>query len=286
MTSPLLDALLGFALIAVIPLAFGLDRLTVRLRGVAAAAGCLATIGLALRRDPALAVALGTPWLVTTVFAALMAVRTWWRGRRTLGRAARRLPFAYLVFGAAWLMFELAGVQPLGVAPPFVELAAIHMSVAGFIAGTLATVAARRVVASRPRPATVMLASVLGGPAVVAVGFRFAPPLQAVGAVLLTLGLSTLSWLTVRVVIPTTGDQLTTWLLAASSAAVVAPMLLAIWWAIGRTAALPAPSVAFMARCHGLTNAVGFAFLGVLGWRRILRAQPDSATAHQRLACW
>jgi YndJ-like protein len=274
-TSPLLDVLLGFALIAVIPLAFGLDRLTVPLRGVAAAAGCLATTGLALRRDAALAVALGTPWLATTVVAALLAIRAWWRGRRTLAGATRPLPFAYLVFGAAWLMFELAGAQPLEVAPPFVELAAVHMSYAGFTAGMLATVAARRLATSRPIPATVMLALVLASPPVVAVGFRFAPPLQVIGAVLLTLGLSMLAWLTVRIVLPATGDGLTAMLLSTSSAAIAVPMLLATWWAVGTTAALPAPSIPFMARSHGLTNAVGFAFLGVLGWRRLRHEQPD-----------
>lgn len=83
MTSPLVDALLGFALIAVIPLAFGLDRLTARLRGAAAVAGALATTGLALRRDVAAAVALATPWLVITLLAALLAIRGWWRAQRT-----------------------------------------------------------------------------------------------------------------------------------------------------------------------------------------------------------
>jgi hypothetical protein len=273
-TSPLIDALLAFALIAVVPLALGLDRRTARLRAMAAAAGVLATAGLAFRRDVALAVALATPWLVTTVVATSAAIRAWSPTRRTLTSVARPLPFAYLVFGAAWLLFELAGARPLGVAPPFVELAAVHMSYAGFTAGMLATVAARRLATSRPVPAAIMLALVLAGPPVVAVGFRFAPPLQVVGAVLLTLGLSMLAWLTVQVVIPSAG-RLTAVLLGASSAAIVAPMLLATWWAIAITAALPAPSVASMARSHGLTNAVGFAFLGVLGWRRLQHEQPD-----------
>jgi YndJ-like protein len=267
----LVDALLGFALVAVIPLALGLDRLTAPLRGAAFVAGCLATTGLALRRDAAIAVALGTPWLVMALLAAFLAIRRWWRAQRTWADMGRPVAFAYLAFGAAWLALELAGARPLGVAPPFVELTAVHFSYAGFTAGMLATVAANRVAVSRPAQAAVMVGLVLVGPPVVAAGFELAPALQVAGAVLLTLGLTALSWLTVRVVVPAAGDRLAATMLAASSAAVVVPMLLAVWWAVGMAAALPAPSVPVMARSHGLANAVGFAFLGVLGWRRLQR---------------
>jgi YndJ-like protein len=283
-TTPLVDTLLGFALIAVIPLAFGLDRLTARLRGAAVVAGCLATTGLALRRDVALAVTLGTPWLVLTLVAALLAIRRWWRAERTWAVIGRPVAFAYLAFGAAWLVLELADARPLGLTPPFIELAAVHFSYAGFTAGMLATVAARRVATSSPAQATVMVTLVLVGPPVVAVGFRFAPPVQVVGAVLLTTGLSMLSWLTARIVIPAAGDRLAATMLGASSVAVVVPMLLAVWWAIGMTAALPAPSVPTMARTHGLTNAVGFAFLGVLGWRRLQREELGERTTRTEQA--
>jgi hypothetical protein len=268
-TSPLVDALLGFALIAVIPPAFGLDRLTAPLRGAAAVAGCLATTGLALRRDLAAAVGLGIPWLVLTLIAALLAIRRWWRTERTWAVIGRPVALVYLAFGAVWLALELADARPLGLTPPFIELAAVHFSYAGFTAGTLATVAARRVATSRPAHATVMVTMVLTGPPVVAVGFRFVPPLQVVGAIMLTVGLSMLSWLTIRIVIPAAGDRLAATMLTASSVAILVPMLLAVWWAIAMTAALPAPSVPIMARTHGLTNAIGFAFLGVLGWRRL-----------------
>jgi hypothetical protein len=33
-----------------------------------------------------------------------------------------------------------------------------------------------------------------------------------------------------------------------------------------------------MARSHGLTNAIGFAFLGVLGWRRLQHEQLTEST--------
>ncbi len=123
-----------------------------------------------------------------------------------------------------------------------------------------------------------MVIFVLVGPPVVAVGFKFVPPLQIVGAVLLTVGLSMLSWLTARIVVPAVGNRLAAAMLGASCVAVVVPMLLAVWWALGMATALPAPSVPMMARSHGLTNALGFAFLGVLGWRRLRREEPGGRT--------
>jgi hypothetical protein len=123
-----------------------------------------------------------------------------------------------------------------------------------------------------------MVTLVLVGPPVVAVGFRVVPPLQVAGAIMLTVGLSMLFWLTIRIVVPAAGDRLAAMMLGASSAAVVVLMLLAVWWAIGMTAALPARSVAVMARSHGLTNAVGFAYLGVLSWWRLQREEPSEPT--------
>jgi hypothetical protein len=267
----LVDVLLGFGLTIVVPLALGLDHLTARLGRVAAMAGFLATTGLALRGNSSVAVLLGLPWLLLTLSAAWRATRPRWRAQRTWAATARMITFAYLAFAAAWLVLELAGTRPLGIAPPWVELVAVHFTYAGFSAGLLATVAARRIASSRPAQATVMVTLVLGGPPVVAVGFMFAPPLLIVGAVMLTVGLSLLSWQTARVVIPATDDRVAATLLGASSAAVIAPMLLASWWAIGATTPLPAPSVPIMARTHGLANALGFTLLGVIGWRRLHR---------------
>jgi hypothetical protein len=269
----LVDVLLGFGLIVVVPLAFGLDHRTAKLTRVGTAAGCLATTGLALRRGTPMAIVLGFPWLAITVAAELPVARHWWRERPTWAATAPVVTFADLVFAAAWLLLELAGTRPFGVAPPFVELAAVHFTYAGFTAGLLVTVAARRCAAGRPLQVTVMVALVLLGPPVVAVGFRLAPPLQVLGASMLTVGLCLLSWQTARTVIPTGGDRLAAALLGVSSAAVIVPMLLAVWWAVGRTAALPAPSVSVMAPTHGLANAVGFAFLGVVGWRRLDRTE-------------
>jgi hypothetical protein len=145
----LVDVLLGFGLIVVVPLAFGLDHPTAKLSRVAAVAGCLAAAGLALRRGSPMAIVMGVPWLVITVVAALLETRHWRREQPIWAATARVVAFAYLVFAAAWSVLELAGTRPLGVVPPFVELAAVHFTYAGFTASLLATIAAHRCAASR-----------------------------------------------------------------------------------------------------------------------------------------
>jgi hypothetical protein len=57
----LVDVLLGFGLIVVVPPAFGLDHPTAKLSRVAAVAGCLAAAGLALRRGSPMAIVMGVP---------------------------------------------------------------------------------------------------------------------------------------------------------------------------------------------------------------------------------
>ncbi len=55
--------------------------------------------------------------------------------------------------------------------------------------------------------------------------------------------------------------------LTVSSLSVLVPMLLAVQWAAGANLGTPALSIPDMARTHGVANAVGFALLGVVGWR-------------------
>jgi hypothetical protein len=82
-----------------------------------------------------------------------------------------------------------------------------------------------------------------------------------------------LAWVTVRHVAPTV-DRLTGALLVVSSAAVAVAMLLALQWALEFVYGLPALSIAAMVWTHGIANGLGFALLGVIGWRRAHRRSP------------
>jgi hypothetical protein len=56
-----------------------------------------------------------------------------------------------------------------------------------------------------------------------------------------------------------------------SALAVLAPMVLAVWWTAGLAFDLPHHSLAWTAATHGVLNAVGYALCGLLGWHRILQ---------------
>jgi hypothetical protein len=63
-------------------------------------------------------------------------------------------------------------------------------------------------------------------------------------------------------------DRLTRVLLGVGSLVLVATMLLALDWALGRLLGLPHLSVSWMVATHGVANALGFALCSLLAWRR------------------
>ena len=122
---------------------------------------------------------------------------------------------------------------------------------------------------SASRPARCAALSVPAGTLLVLAGYFLGNWWQFAGAVVLSAGMwlvGLISWCELR---PRTADRATARLLAASSAVLALTMLLALWWALGRAAGLPHPTLTWMAATHGLGNALGFALCAVLAWRRI-----------------
>lgn len=265
----LVEALLVLGLLLVVPAALGLHPLVGR-RALPAVVGGAIVASAALAGQPSATTALLTvPWLVVVVALAMLGGRRWLSGSRSLDGIAWPAALAYLAVGAAWLFLDRLGAEPVGVEQPFVLLTAVHFHYAGFTATVLAALVRSRSAAAAPRLSAAMVAAVVAAPPIVAVGFTFVGLLQVVGAAVLTAGLFALSWLTLRVVVPGASDRLTRGLLVVSSLAVVAPMLLAVQWAVGWNFGTPALSIPAMAQTHGVTNAVGFALCGVIGWRRL-----------------
>ena len=109
------------------------------------------------------------------------------------------------------------------------------------------------------------------------VGFFVGDAVQLVGAAVLTAGLWLAAFVIWRDVFPGVTDPLTRVLLGTSAAVLVPSLLLALWWALGRAADLPHPSVDWMIATHGVANALGFGLCSVLAWRRLLgRPSPAS----------
>lgn len=259
----LIDALLLLGIVVIVPTAVPLHPGAGRSHAaVALVAGIPA--GPALLLDPGVpAGLLALPWLVASATAAALSARWWLSGRRDVLDLVWVMALVYLTVGAGWLVADRLGLQPAGVGPPFVQLTAVHFHYAGFASSLLAGCALRYCPSRTPAVAASLI---VGAPPIVAVGFTTYGPLQIVGAALLTAGLWLLAWEIVRRIGPEIGG-LAGVLLVVSSLATVVPMVLAVQWAIGANYATPALSVPAMARLHGITNAIGFTFLGVLGWR-------------------
>lgn len=273
----LTEGLLALGLLFVVPAALQLHP-HVELRWTWAVVGTTLLAAFSLQDlTPATRVAFAIPWVVVAGVLAVVSAWRWLRDERSPAAIVWPASLAYLSVGAVWLLLHALRVEPVGVQPPFVLLTAVHFHYAGFTATLLAGLVRRQTAAASPRASAAMVAAVVSAPPVVALGFTFVGMLQVVGAAVLTGGLFALSWLTLRHVVPHVSDGPARWLLAISAVAVLAPMVLAVQWAIGWNFGTPALSIPAMAQTHGVANAVGFALCGVLGWRRVQPAAVASA---------
>lgn len=262
----LVDSMLLLAVLVIIPTAVGLlPDTSARVANVAVVAAIPIGPALAIEQGPAAAAMIG-PWTLTAAAGALLYLHWWW----TNGRHPREVIWvaatAYLFVGAAWLTADRLDVAPFGYTAPFVQLTAVHFHYAGF-ASIVLTASAWRRLPNNEAAATAAVLTTVATP-IIAIGFTFLGALQVAGAVLLTAGLWLLAWVTVRHVVPGV-DPVTATLLTISSLSVLVPMVLAIHWAVGTSTGARVLSIRDMARFHGTVNAVGFALLGVIGWRRL-----------------
>ncbi len=211
---------------------------------------------------------LALPWLAVAVQLFVLAAIGWLdRPDFSPGALARLASPVYLTVGATWLVASRLGLEPVGIGEPIVELTAVHFHFAGFAAALLA--ARTYEVASHvtPRWSTAGALLTIAAPPVVAIGFTTgSAPAQIGGALLLSIGVWIVAGLTLAAVLPRTAGAGAKVLLTVSALTVVAPMVLAVFWAAGQHYDVPALDVPAMARIHGTLNAFGFSLAGLLGW--------------------
>lgn len=265
MTMPLIDVLLAFAMVVVVPLSIRLHGGGRRQLAAAAIVGASSSLSFLLPEGPAAAF-LASGWVLVPGFlivgfrdgSRLRSVRGW----------AEALPAAYLLVGTSWLVVSRFGARPLGFSAEIVELTAVHFHYAGFVAPTLL---ARLVEwleshdSGLLRLGSLSHWAVLVATPVTAVGITFSAAVGSLGAVLFSVGLVTTSAITLREVTRSVPGRAAVALIV-SALSVLAAMLLALAYAFGQWLGTPAPSLATMAWTHGVLNAVGFAFSGVVGW--------------------
>jgi hypothetical protein len=253
----LVDVIVLFGIAVILPLALGGRGLGwMAVSGAAAVSFLLPTGRGALLVVPLLVM---TSLLLATALRSFLAEPTVETGSTTLVRV-----FAVVAAGA--LAQSRGGLVLFDLHEPIVELTAVHYTFAGAAALQLL----RRALPTRvPSPGTIAVLSVTAvAPPIVAVGFvtGHAVP-QVGGAVLMTVGV----WCTATLQLGQARDRqrrtLTRALLLTSGLAVWVPMVLAVSWAVAQHWNLPALSIPVMARTHGVANAFGFAFLGLLARR-------------------
>ncbi|MBD0676919.1 YndJ family protein [Streptomyces sp. CBMA156] len=283
-TTELVDLLILLGMGAVVPLGLalvgepGLARVR-RLWPLAAVPGALS---LWLPRGGpaagcALLYALGT--LAIALHAPLRLART--RSLAPAEVAVLTALAAPSVAGVA-LVAERSGYPLFGFEPHILALTVPHFHYAGFTAALVAGLVCR---AARPGsdPARCAALSVPAGTLLVLAGYFLGDWWQFAGAAVLTTGMWLVGLVTWRELRPRGsgpggGDPVTARLLAVSSAVLALTMLLALWWALGRAAGLPHPTLTWMAATHGVGNALGFALCALLAWRRLAAAQPGTTT--------
>ncbi len=170
------------------------------------------------------------------------------------------------------LVAERSGHRLFGFDLRILALTVPHFHFAGFTAALVAGLVCR----ARPdRPAARAAAlSVPVGTALVLAGYFISDWAQLLGAAVLTTGMWLVGLITWRDLRTRARDRLTAGLLAVSAATLVLTMLLALWWALGRAAGLPHPTLTWMAATHGLGNTLGFALCSLLAWRRLKELRP------------
>ncbi len=119
----------------------------------------------------------------------------------------------------------------------------------------------------RPLPSWVEL----GAAAAIAIAFLL-------DAGVLAVSLWTLAAVTIFAAAPRT-PRAPYFLLVISSLSVLAPMVLAVFWAVSQYTYVAALSIPDMARVHGTLNAFGFVTCGLVGWRLAASSQPASQPA-------
>ena len=220
------------------------------------------------RGEPA--VVLAVIYAALTVALAVAAAERLWR-RRSLAPSEIAVLTAMVSPSIAGisLVAERGGWQLFGFDMTVLALTVAHFHFAGFAAALIAGLvytAAPGVLSALP-PVAVPF-----GIAVVFAGYFTTDAVEFGGTVILTAGMWLTAWLIWQRVRPQAASRFTRLLFGISAGALVVTMLLALNWAAGEVwDAVPHLSLDAMAATYGIVNAVFFALVGVIAWRRVQR---------------
>ena len=215
---------------------------------------------------------LASGWLIVNALIALFGLwRILQRGLFPVEEICLDAGLLYVPVAGVSLVISRLGIQAFGFGDTIILLTAVHFHFAGFAAPIIAGTAGRQLrIQKHPRGLfRLAAAGIIGSMPLVAIGIIFSPLLAFVGAILITVGLTLLAFLTMGWVLPSIESVPKQLLLTISSLSSAAAMCLASLYAysiVAKTLILDIPT---MAMTHGVTNAFGFAACGLVAWLAI-----------------
>ena len=222
-----------------------------------------------------LAASFAAGWFFVSGMTALLGLtRFLERKRHRAEELCTDSGLVYLAVGGTWLVIARFGLEPLGFGDVIVLLTAVHFHYAGFAALILAGLGGRRL-----RPSTVgvrriyqiIVAGLISGPALVAVGIVLSPIIGLIGALVLAISFTLLAVLVVGWIIPDLPSKVTQIMLLISAVSSTVGIALACLYAYSVTAKTLILTIPQMAMIHGVVNAIGFCLAGLIAWSLILR---------------
>lgn len=246
-----------------------LQRLLVRTQWPIFVAAALATSSFLLPAGP-VAGALASCWLlVCLAFALDCMIRIWkWR-LESFSQVCFAAGEAYIAVGGVWLVMSRLGMQPVGFVEPIVLLTAVHFHFAGFLSCIFAGLTFERLrTTGWVNSLRIVLLAVICGPGLLGLAFLVGPKPKLIAAMLVAIGQIGLAVAMVKIAL-VSAHGLPKFLLIGSALSVAVGMAFAAMWALGEYPLQPMTDLSQMAHVHGVLNAAGFGFLGLLGWKGI-----------------
>ena len=239
---------------------------------------------------------LASGWLLICMLAVIEAfVFVFQGGYRSSEGTCIAAGQLYLGVGGVWLVLSRLGVAPMHFAEPIILLTAVHFHFTGFALPVI-TAATARALSTRAlrgsRSAFLfpyVVAGIVVGPAILAGGFVFESSLWKLFAALFLAFVCVLLAILLLSVVSEIKPPAAQILLSVSAASLIVGMVLAGAYVIGDFMERYSLLIPWMARLHGTTNAIGFAFCGLLGWSLAYRetqrpASPPLTSARNRSA--
>ncbi len=220
-----------------------------------------------LGKGPRAAV-LTVAWLIMAIMIAVAGLPSVKRSHRPLlSSASLTAAMVFLPIGAVWLFLSRLGVGPANFAPITVLLAAVHFHFSGFTLQVLIAATARDLVGGSPRLAAthrgVAVGAIASIPLIALGNVLAAPGLKFVGVSAMVVSVLFLAGASTKLALASRASIRKTLLLVAA-ASVTVGMLAAMTYGIGELTGANWIGVNRMAAFHGLLNAVGFTFAGLL----------------------